>query len=97
MNSVFEKIKEKLEELKDGSGFGGTLATMYGDKKIQEAISIVEEVEKEYREDTCEWEEKIVNKELVYKNCKFDIGEISPYTFSLCPYCGKKIKIKEVE
>lgn len=106
--NVFEKIKEKLEDeqLTSSSakaeaiiGMCGASANHYGGEMCayEKAITIVEEVEKEYNEDVCEWEEKILNKELAYKNCKFDVGEISPYTFSLCPYCGKKIKIKEVE
>lgn len=60
---------------------------------VAELLAEIDEAEA----DCCEWKEMIVNKERLYKNCKFDVSSIPPHTFTFCPYCGRRIKINEAD
>ena len=43
MQEVFEKIINRLSNLKRNKGFGGTIQTMYADGMIDKAIEIVKQ------------------------------------------------------
>ena len=64
------------------------------------AISLIDEAEAKWETDCCEWTELIEYKQRVYANCRFtndSLDAMSIGYFKFCPYCGKPIKISEVE
>lgn len=88
MSSIFDEIKEKLEEkFVSEENFRGRGCWM-------EAISIVEEVKRQYNEDVCEWEVKC-NYYVTSCNNSTDIMCQLKDNYIYCPYCGKKIKVVE--
>ena len=57
---------------------------------IDRSIEIVKNSCASY--DVCEWEQQ----EDGYRNCRYSFDEIDSVDFfRYCPYCGKKIKVKE--
>lgn len=110
MQTVFEKIIEKLEEEK--MSYFLTIANT-GDEKLDcayeqvgdaldKAIEIVKQ--SDVSDDVCEWK---YTKEIM-DNAEFKVGcnqnalkrgivpnNFSYHDFKYCPYCGKKIKVVE--
>ena len=52
MQEVFEKIINRLSNLKSNKGFGGTIQTMYADGMIDKAIEIVKQEAEQFGTDT---------------------------------------------
>lgn len=51
-------------------------------------------------DDTCEW--KYYENDFVWEtSCKhafqFEAGDVAENEFAYCPYCGKKIEVRETE
>lgn len=100
MDSLFAKIKERLEEKMNHS-----FNQRY--KAFAESIEIVNQVAEEYgndinvgsKDDCCEWvmcdeDENVYNTACGNSEMLFD-GSPIDNNYSFCPYCGKKIKLLE--
>ena len=101
MKEAFEKIKERLEHIKEEGVLceGCTYDCAEGgceSRVCDNAIEIVNQVAEEYGDDFCEWF-KYDYRTIAPKN--HDVG--NPYwripedysKLMFCPYCGKKIKV----
>ena len=88
MQKAFEKIVERLEEEKRSSYIH---AYTHG---IDDAIEIVNQVAEEYKQEVCEWKQCGGNlRPYQTTSCeKFALHDIS---YVYCPYCGKRIFVKE--
>ncbi len=67
---------------------------------VAEMLAEIDEAEAKWEADCCEWTELIEYKQRVYANCRFtndSLDAMSIGYFKFCPYCGKRIKISEVE
>ena len=84
-----EKVIAKLEEAKHTICLSDDDLEHY-QNGIDRAIEIVKNGCASY--DVCEWEQQ----EDGYRNCRYSFDEIDSVDFfRYCPYCGKKIKVKE--
>lgn len=112
MKEAFEKIRKRIDEItvsRDICGFivgcnmgecedGDCLKCLK--KKI---LSIVSEVEAEYKNDVCEWkgfDNSLIKDKVIWTyqtSCKKWCipEEHTDKHFQFCPYCGKKIKVVE--
>lgn len=60
------------------------------------AIDIIDEAEAKWEADCCEWKGKKNDMLGLYKTTCGNLSIVNPY-WNFCPYCGKRIKISEVE
>ena len=100
MNKAFEKIIEKLEEIRAKT----TCNKEKCDTKelcricaVDDAIEIVNQLAEEYNNDFCEWrlcDEEANVYDTTCRNPHILIeGSPTDNNYEYCPYCGKKIKI----
>ena len=62
-----------------------------------EALSILDEAEAKLEADCCEWKQYETKYGTRYQNCRATESPVDTFAFKFCPYCGKPIKIVEVE
>ena len=84
-----DKVIEELEEAKHEI-YLYDVDLEYCQNRIDKAIEIVKQGSD--ANVVCEW--KKIDEE-GYKNCECNYDETIPDFFKYCPYCGKKIKVKE--
>ena len=90
------RIKELLK--KDNAADFEKLSTKQ--MTLLEVLTLINEAEAKWEADCCVWTELIEYKQRVYANCRFtndSLDAMSIGYFKFCPYCGKPIKISEVE
>jgi len=64
---------------------------------VEDAIRIVAEAEAKWEQDCCEWKQYETKYGTRYQNCRATEAPVDTFAFKYCPYCGKPIKISEVE
>lgn len=93
MKQIFDWLREQI---KDASFRPFNEVVVY-----EESVkNIINEAEAKWESECCEWTELIEYKQRVYANCRFtndSLDAMSIGYFKFCPYCGKRIKISEVE
>lgn len=91
MKEFIDKLIARLEEYQKKTL---TASVRWAYKK---AISIVNELAEEYKEDCCECKRDykfISNKYKVETGCGYTFYDLHhAESFKYCPYCGKKIKV----
>ena len=104
MKEAFEKIKERLETIREEDVCTGMRCIECNKKypdcdvaqqnmMIDKCKEIVSEVEAEYENDVCEWERIAIN---TYSNrTHAEIYGSRVLDWCACPYCGKKVKVVE--
>ena len=64
------------------------------------ALTLTNEAEKQWKQDCCEWKPTHLHNHARFSNCMVKFDELHRQDvecFNFCPYCGKRIKISEVE
>lgn len=64
---------------------------------VQRLNRIMGEAESKWESDCCEWKQYETKYGTRYQNCRATEAPIDTFAFKFCPYCGKRIKISEVE
>lgn len=99
MKQIFDWLREQFDKQSiNGISENGLVVTSFIHSKI--AKLCIDEAEAKWESDCCEWTELIEYKQRVYANCRFtndSLDAMSIGYFKFCPYCGKRIKISEVE
>ena len=90
-----DKVIKELEKLKSDVNFGGTLQSIYADKKIDKAIEIVKH--EDISDDVCECKKHRVidNIQMYSTSCLHELEVRCIRKYKYCPYCGKRIKVVE--
>ena len=60
---------------------------------LAELLADIDEAEAE----CCEWKQYLKPYGIRYQNCRATESPVDIFAFKFCPYCGKPIKISEVE
>ena len=93
MKQIFDWLREQIGNRTDGFN---SIAMI----DVNRVHDIIDEAESKWEAECCEWTELIEYKQRVYANCRFtndSLDAMSIGYFKFCPYCGKPIKISEVE
>ena len=92
MKQIFDWLREQIREAEYNHALYGTDFAVNTEK----AIDIIDEAEAKWEKDCCEWKKYESDIIFPYKtSCGH--SEVFYDTFKFCPYCGKRIKISEVE
>ena len=90
-----DKVIKELEKLKSNVNSGGTLQSIYADKKIDKAIEIVKH--ENISDDVCECKKHRVidNIQMYSTSCLHELEVRCIRKYKYCSYCGKRIKVME--
>ena len=105
MNQIFDWMRKQINaEIKECQDFylaqnndSVCKCVMQGNvNAYAKSLSLIDEAEYKWEADCCEWH-RIESSEFDYMDSKH--GFLEEYTtgWNFCPYCGKPIKIVEVE
>ena len=103
MKQIFDWLREQMqnriayneschEEFKDSKM---TLVYEVQQNAWKNALAMIDEAEAEWEKDCCEWKDTKMGIFHIKTNCGNWIE--TNYGYKYCPYCGKRIKISEVE
>ena len=106
MKKIFDWMREQMHEarfpitdLKVGVKENGIQVT---DDAVlfERANELINEAEAKWETDCCEWKQYHGKIRKRWANCNSGTNDFNTFTlkrFNFCPYCGKPIKISEVE
>ena len=90
MKQIFDWLRGAILD-KAFKIYDGTIAV-----DIHDVGNLINEAEAKWEQDCCEWKKYEADIIFPYKtSCGH--SEVFYDTFKFCPYCGKRIKISEVE
>ena len=107
MKQIFDWLREQTETLKEKADVQrkkameekATNFEFYEAGRIyafDDMIELINEAEAKWEADYCEWKPHIADKEIVEAHNFLHIKD-NLFDWEFCPYCGKRIKIVEVE
>lgn len=94
MKQIFDWLREQIKE-ESANGFG-TNGAFFSYLPTVRAEKVINEAEAKWESEVCEWKPVGYRKEYVEAH-EFWLDKMQAECFKLCPYCGKPIKISEVE
>ena len=100
MKEIFDWLREQMLIRKSAWEEDSVADKVSAEKHIgtwNVALRILEKAEAKWKEDCCEWKPFTTHPTTSWKNCEFVEDITNTWRFKFCPYCGKPIKIVEVE
>lgn len=95
--AVFDWLREQFGKI---IGEVHSPADVVWNNAVKMCIEKVNEAEAKWEADCCEWKPAHLHGRTVFCNCftRYDVlNKVDVECFTFCPYCGKSIKISEVE
>lgn len=92
MKDIFDWLREQFGKI---IGEVHSPADVVWNNAVKMCIAEVDEAEAKWKEDCCEWKGDGVGVFSIETSCGKLIERNNDYM--VCPYCGKRIKIAEVE
>ncbi len=94
MKLIFDWLREQMEE--SSYEEEDYFSTSYTVIDLEDAIDKINEAEAKWEADCCEWK-KYESDIIFHYQTSCGHSEVFFDTIKFCPYCGKLIKISEVE
>ena len=98
MKQIFDWLREQV--LEEAIVDGELRSTEVVFLPLQDFVDLVDEAEAKWEKDCCEWKPTHLHNHARFSNCMVKFDELHRQDvecFNFCPYCGKRIKISEVE
>ena len=95
MKQIFDWLREQIKNRKAKNDF---LEDRVWNHAIRVCIEIIDEAEAKWEQDCCEWKRVGLTENPRYVSAH-DLWEVltDAELWNVCPYCGKRIKILEVD
>lgn len=93
MKQIFDWLREQMQKAEYNHTYFGTDFAV----NTERAIEIIDEAEAKWESECCEWKWGIDYAHVQCRGDRILFGSSSRRLFTYCPYCGKPIKISEVE
>ena len=94
MKNIFDDIRKEIDIHSDEACFMPDDTMVVSERELKQ---LLEEAEAKLEADCCEWKQYETKYGTRYQNCRATESPVDTFGFKFCPYCGKRIKISEVE
>lgn len=94
MKKIFDDIRKEIDIHSDEACFMPDDTMVVSENELKQ---LLEEAEAKWKADCCEWKQYEEKYGTRYQNCRATESPVDTFAFKFCPYCGKPIKISEVE
>ena len=96
MKQIFDWLRERIEGLSNAEA-EYYYASSNDVIEREDTLDLINEAEAKWEADCCEWKQYETKYGTRYQNCRATEAPVDTFGFKFFPYCGKRIKISEVE